>query len=139
MDVKAVRPENLNGGLGKGGAMTARSKPVDDYMKARAEPVRAVLEALEDLVLSAFPEVDLGMKWGAPVFLTKTGVPFAYLYGGKDHANLGFLRGAELDDPDKLLEGRGKSGRHIKVFAAADIRPEAYLHLLGQALNLDPE
>jgi hypothetical protein len=56
------------------------------------------------------------MKWGAPVYWNAAGKPVIYLYGGRDHANLGFLHGAGLDDPDGLLEGRGASGRHVKVF-----------------------
>ena len=31
------------------------------------------------------------------------------------HANLGFFRGAELPDPRRLLEGRGKWMRHVKL------------------------
>src|SRR6266850_240478 len=55
-----------------------------------------------------------------------------YLYIGviKDHVNLGFIRGSELADPQRILEGTGKQMRHIKIRNMSDLlRPaiRAYL------------
>jgi len=41
--------------------------------------------------------------------------PFAYVDAFKAHVNVGFFRGARLPDPDGLLEGTGKSMRHVKL------------------------
>jgi len=38
------------------------------------------------------------------------------------HVNMGFSRGAELDDPDGLLEGTGKQIRHIKIRERQDLK-----------------
>jgi hypothetical protein len=38
------------------------------------------------------------------------------------HVNLGFNRGAELDDPEGVLAGDGKIIRHIKILSAADLK-----------------
>ena len=40
---------------------------------------------------------------------------FAYVNAFKAHVNVGFFRGAELDDPRDLLEGNGRFMRHVKV------------------------
>lgn len=40
---------------------------------------------------------------------------FAYANAFKAHVNVGFFRGAELADPDGLLEGTGKFMRHVKL------------------------
>jgi hypothetical protein len=40
---------------------------------------------------------------------------FGYVNGFNAHANIGFLFGAELDDPAGLLEGGGKRMRHVKL------------------------
>lgn len=40
---------------------------------------------------------------------------FAYVNAFKAHVNVGFFRGAELADPDGLLEGAGKFMRHVKL------------------------
>lgn len=40
---------------------------------------------------------------------------FAYVDAFKSHVNVGFFCGAELPDPDGLLEGTGKFMRHVKL------------------------
>jgi hypothetical protein len=40
---------------------------------------------------------------------------FAYVGVFTAHANVGFFRGAELEDPTSLLQGSGKRMRHVKV------------------------
>jgi hypothetical protein len=40
---------------------------------------------------------------------------FAYVDAFTAHVNVGFFRGAELDDPARLLEGTGKYMRHVKL------------------------
>ncbi len=46
------------------------------------------------------------------------------------HINLGFSRGAELDDPRGVLRGTGKAMRHITLRALSDLkRPEIRAYL----------
>ncbi len=40
---------------------------------------------------------------------------FGYVNAFKAHVNVGFFRGAELADPQGLLEGTGKFMRHVKL------------------------
>jgi hypothetical protein len=40
---------------------------------------------------------------------------FAYVDAYRAHVNVGFFRGAEIADPDGLLEGVGKFMRHVKL------------------------
>src|SRR5438045_6097355 len=40
---------------------------------------------------------------------------FGYVNVFTSHVNVGFFRGAEIDDPDHLLEGTGKLMRHVKL------------------------
>jgi hypothetical protein len=42
-------------------------------------------------------------------------VPFAYVGVFKAHVNVGFFRGAQLQDPRGLLVGNGKRMRHVKL------------------------
>jgi hypothetical protein len=107
----------------------------DGYITERSAPVRKVLEELRALVHEALPEAAEGFKWGAPVFDNAHGVTVVYLYGGKDHANLGFVRGAELNDPDKLLKGSGKAGRHVQVFPSDETPKAALAALLRQCAD----
>jgi hypothetical protein len=46
---------------------------------------------------------------------------FCYITTNTRHVNLGFPRGAELPDPNRVLEGDGKSMRHIKFASERDL------------------
>lgn len=41
--------------------------------------------------------------------------PFAYVNAFTAHVNVGFFHGASLSDPAGLLEGSGKTMRHVKL------------------------
>ena len=41
--------------------------------------------------------------------------PFGYVNVFSAHVNVGFFRGAALPDPARLLQGTGKSMRHVKL------------------------
>ena len=112
--------------------MAKSEETIDSYISARSAPVRKILEALRKLVFATVPGVTEGLKWGAPVFFGTDGEPFAYLYGGKDHANLGFLHGVDLDDPKNVLEGKGIAGRHVKIYPDDQMPTDVLMALLMQ-------
>lgn len=85
-------------------------------------------------MFSVVPNASLVMKWDAPVFVLES--PFAYLGCFSKTVNLGFLRGAHLDDPEAVLRGTGKDGRHVQVRSAEDIDPAVLRPLLLQAASL---
>ena len=58
---------------------------------------------------------------------------FAYVNAFKAHVNVGFFRGAEIADPDGLLEGTGKFMRHVKLSPARDVHVTALSRLIGTA------
>jgi hypothetical protein len=58
---------------------------------------------------------------------------FAYVNAFKAHVNVGFFRGAEIDDPHRLLEGTGKFMRHVKLSHARDLATTALSRLIATA------
>ena len=58
---------------------------------------------------------------------------FAYVNAFKAHVNVGFFHGAELPDPDGLLEGTGKFMRHVKLRPESEIDAAALLKLVDTA------
>jgi hypothetical protein len=58
---------------------------------------------------------------------------FAYVNAFKVHVNIGFFRGAELADPEGLLEGTGKFMRHVKLGPERDVDPRALTALIESA------
>ena len=46
---------------------------------------------------------------------------FCYIATNARHVNLGFPRGSTLPDPNRVLEGEGKTMRHIKLRSQRDV------------------
>ena len=55
---------------------------------------------------------------------------FGYVNVFTHHVNVGFFRGAEIDDPSGLLEGTGKFMRHVKLKPNEEIDEEALRNLI---------
>jgi hypothetical protein len=58
---------------------------------------------------------------------------FGYVNAFKAHVNVGFFRGAELADPERLLEGTGKFMRHVKLRPERDVNATALKKLIETA------
>ena len=58
---------------------------------------------------------------------------FAYVDAFKNHVNVGFFRGAGLPDPSSLLEGTGKSMRHVKLMPGRKIDEAALRKIIHAA------
>src|SRR6516164_3244077 len=58
---------------------------------------------------------------------------FGYVNAFKNHVNVGFFRGAEIADPEGLLEGTGKLMRHVKLRPEDDINVTALRKLIETA------
>lgn len=58
---------------------------------------------------------------------------FGYVNAFKAHVNVGFFRGAELADPENLLEGTGKLMRHVKLKSDHDVDATALTTLIKTA------
>ena len=58
---------------------------------------------------------------------------FGYVNAFKAHVNVGFFRGAEIADPEGLLEGTGKFMRHVKLRPDRDFNAIALTKLIDTA------
>jgi len=58
---------------------------------------------------------------------------FAYVNAFKAHVNVGFFRGAEIADPEGLLEGTGKFMRHVKLGPERAVDATALMKLVEAA------
>lgn len=61
------------------------------------------------------------------------GVAFAYVAIYSAHVNIGFFHGAELSDPEGLLQGSGKFMRHVKLKPEQVINELALFALITSA------
>ncbi|HKE95853.1 MAG TPA: DUF1801 domain-containing protein [Povalibacter sp.] len=60
-------------------------------------------------------------------------VAFAYVNAFTAHVNVGFFCGAELEDPEHLLEGTGKFMRHVKITPDTETNAAALTKLIEAA------
>lgn len=58
---------------------------------------------------------------------------FAYVNAFRAHVNVGFFRGAELADPQRVLEGTGKFMRHVKLRPGSEVDAAALTRLIRTA------
>ena len=58
---------------------------------------------------------------------------FGYVNAFKAHVNVGFFRGADIADPESLLEGTGKFMRHVKLRPERDVDGMALMKLIETA------
>jgi len=58
---------------------------------------------------------------------------FGYVNVFKTHVNVGFFRGAEITDPEGLLEGTGRFMRHVKLRPGNDFNATALTKLIATA------
>jgi hypothetical protein len=60
---------------------------------------------------------------------------FAYVNAFKAHVNVGFFRGAEIADPEHLLEGTGRFMRHVKLRPESAVNATALTKLVKTAYS----
>jgi hypothetical protein len=109
---------------------------IDEYLTRKDGKLAEVCHGLRRLMKKTVP----GMKetvnpWKLPTF--ESNGPMCYFSVGKDHVTLGFLRGTSLADPGKLLEGTGKSLRHVKLSTSEELAKPALKKLIQAAAQLN--
>ena len=110
-------------------------------MTAAFDPrVRDMAARTRALIFDVYPEV-VEVPWprqnvaGYGIGPKKMSEHFCYIALHNDHVNLGFNQGAELPDPEGLLEGPGKMLRHTKIAEPEDLEDPAVRRLLEAAKN----
>ncbi len=89
--------------------------PVDGFFAKQPPNLRAILDQVRALVAEAAPEATSAIKWGMPFYSLGPNLVCA-MAAFKAHVNL-ILPGppGTYADPDGLLEGDGKTGKHLKL------------------------
>ena len=110
---------------------TSQPATVDLYMKGLKHPLRDVAEQLRSIILGADKAIGEGIFWNAPTFYyTGKMEPFEpktykrYVVGfnffKQDCVRSIFLRGADVKDPNGILEGTYADGRRLLVIRSLE-------------------
>jgi hypothetical protein len=95
--------------------------PVEGFFAKQPPHLRVILEALRGVIREAAPDATASLKWGMPNFAIGRAMMCA-LAGFKSHVNLIVAGPPEaFVDPRGLLEGDGKTGRHLKLRALDEL------------------
>jgi hypothetical protein len=108
---------------------------IDRWLRAQRDDLRLLVETWFSRLRACGPDVRELMHDGCPTACVGD-AGFGYVNAYRDHVNVGFFRGALLDDPAHLLEGTGKRGRHVKLWPGRAVN-EAALARLIEAAYLD--
>jgi hypothetical protein len=107
----------------------------DEYIAAFDDWRTDAMNRLRELVREAAPHATLTIRWAQPVW--EWNGPMIWMKAYPEHVNLGFWRGAEMEDPDKVLTGEGEKMRHVKVRSVDEIPADALRVLIKQATRLN--
>lgn len=93
----------------------------DQYYDDIDETLNETALAIRQLIVSTLPQASERIKWGVPVYEHDGLICAVRAY--KNYIALQFFDvGIYLDDPEGLLEGTGKTARHVKVRNKKDVK-----------------
>lgn len=98
------------------------------YLESVPAEQRPIVDSARELLRDAYPAATETIKWNQLVYEVD-GTNRFYIDHFTNHVNLGFMQGADLDDPEGLLEGTGKRMRHAKLRNPKEVANPA-LHTL---------
>jgi hypothetical protein len=109
-----------------------RDRGVDRWMAEHPGELGAIAKRWFEVVRGCGGDVRELLHDGHPTACVD-GAGFAYVNAFTSHVNVGFFRGAELADPEGLLQGTGRFMRHVKLRPAQDVDASALRALIHEA------
>jgi hypothetical protein len=96
------------------------------FLEAYDRHISGLALALREIVIEEAPDASESIYQVYTIaiwfgFSGKMKDMFCYITTNAGHVNLGFPRGASLPDPNRVLEGDGKTMRHIKFRTQRDV------------------
>ena len=107
---------------------------VESFLGRYDPAVRDVALRLRTMVLRAVPDAEEKVHLPWKTIAYGRGGKFCAISPHSTRVNLQFHRGADLPDPEGLLEGTGKSMRHVKVGSEREARAAALRRLVKEAV-----
>jgi len=106
-----------------------------DWKSDQSVKNKKLITVLTKLIQKTAPQLSTMVKWGQGCW-TLADKPKIFIHCEDDHVQLGFYTGTLLKDPEKLLIGKGKHVRHVKVFTPKDIKAKEFSEFIVQAIRL---
>lgn len=113
-------------------ASVERDPAIDGWMHKYPDELGAIARRWFEVMRGCGDDVREVLHDGHPTACVGDAA-FAYVNAFTAHVNVGFFRGAEIDDPKGLLEGTGKFMRHVKLSPERDVETAALRKLIETA------
>ena len=118
---------------------TTTNKNIDAFLTQYDEQVFTNALKLREVLLANLPDIieqiDMPAKMIAYCYGQKYDELICVIIPSKKGLKLGFNRGVDLPDPDKLLEGTGKISRYVVIKSDKQINSPSIKKLLSSALT----
>ena len=109
------------------------NKEVSSFIESANPKHQEILKELRKLILSVAPQSEEQYKWSRPVYgLEKD---FCYLQSTKKHVAFGFFEFDKIKTNTHLIEGTGKSMRHIKLTDKKQIKEMELKKIIKELLQ----
>jgi hypothetical protein len=111
----------------------------EELLQITKDSQKETVVHLREVVLSIHPEAVEVVRLGDRAATyglgpKKVSESYVYILPHTSWVNLGFFQGADLPDPDDLLEGSGKKLRHVKIHSATAAENSNIRSLIQAAL-----
>ena len=111
-----------------------RERAIEAWMHEHSGELGAIAQRWFEVIRGCGDDVQELLHDGHPTACVGDAA-FGYVNAFKGHVNVGFFRGAEIADPEGLLEGTGKFMRHVKLGPGRAVDATALRKLIGTAYN----
>ena len=110
---------------------------VEEFLAPFPPQTQALAQQVRQLIKETCPHLKETVRPGRNAITYEAGERMSewllYISPFKGHVNLGFFTGTSLPDPQGLLQGTGKSLRHVKIKQLEDVQNPALRELLRAA------
>ena len=113
-------------------AAIRRDPEIDAWMDAQSHELGAIAKYWFDVLRDWGGDVREPLHDGHPTACVADAA-FAYVNAFTAHVNMGFFRGADVPDPDRMLAGTGRFMRHVKLRPECDVDATALSKLIDAA------
>jgi len=117
----------------------AEKDEITDFLLAYDNKVSGIAIPLRELLLKTLPNIQEQLDIPARIIGYGYGPKYidnlCAIIPSKKGVKLGFYKGTELPDPNKLLTGTGKVHKYVEIKSDKDIKSPALKKLLNEALK----
>ena len=130
--IAKLKQESLMSSLFLFPTAVRRDPAVETWMARHAGELGVIARRWFDVLRGCGDDVRELLHDGHPTACVGEAA-FGYVNAFTAHVNVGFFRGAQIADPDGLLQGTGKFMRHVKIIPGEVLNTDSLTKLIQTA------